>query len=176
MPDTKVMYPYLPEGRMFKYVPADHPIMLEAAQAMADCAGDPTWPVGIVLVRDGKVVARAGNGFNRGPGKPHMCPRILARCKTGEGYDLCDLHDKAGHSEPMLVKAATEAGVPTEGADAYMYGHWWACDMCWKALIDAGIRDFYIVDDADKRFTKDKVYQRTLVDYPEDIRRELGLK
>jgi nucleoside 2-deoxyribosyltransferase len=43
-----------------------------------------------------------------------------------------------------------------------MFGHWWACEPCWKALIDAGVRDVYVVDDAHERFSRDKVYGETL--------------
>ena len=75
----------------------------------------------------------------------------------------------------MLMRAAEQAGIPTEGADVYMYGHWWMCEPCWKTLIDHGIRDAYLVEDAHELFSKKNVYQRTLADYPEDARRRLGL-
>ncbi len=157
-----IQYPYMPPDRHLKYVSVDHPFMIEAVKARAECAGDPLYPVGIVLVRDGQVVARAGNGFNRGPGQVHICPRVVLECPSGTGYDLCMLHDAPGHSEPMLVEEARRLGVETNGADAYMFGHWWACEPCWKALIDAGIRDLYVTDDAHERFSRDKVYAQTL--------------
>jgi len=169
-----IQYPYMPADRHLKYVPADHPFMLEAAKAREERSGDPLFPVGIVLVHDGAVVARAGNGFNKGPGEPHLCPRILAGCKTGEGYDLCHLHDAEGHAEPMLMKAAQEAGIATVGADVYMYGHWWCCEPCWKAMIDAGVRDVYVTDDAHERFSRERVYAQTLKHYPEEIRAKYG--
>jgi len=157
-----IEYPYMPEGRELKHVPHDSTFMQAAKLAMEECAGDSNWPVGIVAVKDGEVVARAGNGFNRGPQGKHVCPRIVLGCKSGEGYDLCDVHDPAGHSELQLVKAMQEAGIDTNSADAYMYGHWWACEPCWTTLIGAGFRDLYVTDDAHERFTKEKVYGRTL--------------
>lgn len=155
-------YPYMPEGRHLKYVPADHPYMVEAARAREECAGDPLYPVGIVLVKDGEVVARAGNGFNRGPGQVHVCPRIVLECASGAGYDLCSLHDAPGHSEQMVLAEAARLGIDVIGADAYMYGHWWACEPCWTALIQAGIRDLYVTEDAHERFSREKVYAQTL--------------
>ncbi len=163
-------YPYMPSDRHLKYVPHDHPHMVEACRAREECAGDPLWPVGIVAVRpalsgvegDGQVVARAGNGFNRGPQENHVCPRIVLDCQSGEGYELCHVHDPPGHSEPQLVKVCQEAGIDTQGLDAYMYGHWWACQPCWQSLIDAGFRDLYVTNDAHERFTKEKVYGETL--------------
>ncbi len=169
-----VRYPYLPHGYAFKFVPADHPCMQAAAKARAECAGDSLFPVGIVLARGGEVIARAGNGFNQKPQK-HLCPRILAGCKTGEGYDLCHLHDAEGHSEPMLMKVAREANIPTEGADVYMYGHWWMCEPCWNVLIDAGISDAYLVENAHELFSRENVYRETLADYPDEVRKRLGL-
>ncbi len=155
-------YPYMPPDRFLKYVPVDHPFMLAAAQAREACAGDPLYPVGIVMVKDGQVVARAGNGFNRGPGKVHVCPRIVLDCPSGTGYELCDLHDAPGHSERMLLQAARDSGIDPAGSDVYMFGHWWACEPCWTALIEAGVRDLYVVDDAHERFSREKVYGETL--------------
>ncbi len=158
-----IQYPYMPEGRELKYVPADNEFMQAAKVAREECSGDPVYPVGDVLVKDGKVVARAGNGFNRGRvTSAHICPRIVLGCPTGIGHELCYEHEPPGHAEAMLVRVAQEAGIDTRGADVYMYGHWWACELCWKVLIDAGIRDLYTVDDAHERFSRDVVYAETL--------------
>jgi deoxycytidylate deaminase len=159
---SEIEYPYMPEGRHLKYVPVDNHFMQHAALACNQCAGDPLYPVGIVLVKDGEVIARAGNGFNKGPGQVHVCPRIVHECPSGTGYELCNLHDSPGHSERMVVEEAKRLGVDVTGADAYMYGHWWACEPCWTALIDAGINDLYVTDDAHERFHRDKVYAKTL--------------
>lgn len=159
MPDIK--YPYLPAGRTFKFVPIDNPFMQAAKQAAETLAGDPIHPVGIVLVKDGKVVMNAGNGFCLGA-QVHICPRIVLECPSGTGYDLCSLHESPGHSEPMLMKRALEAGIDPKGGDAYMYGHWWACEPCWKALIDHDVRDVYLVENAHELFTREAVYLRAL--------------
>ncbi|NQV88870.1 MAG: hypothetical protein HQ488_00915 [Parcubacteria group bacterium] len=161
MMNPNIEYPYMPTGRHIKYVPHDHVFMQAAAQAREECAGDPSYPVGAVLVKDGEVVARAGNGFNRGK-QVHVCPRIVLECPTGTGYDLCDLHLSEGHSEPSLMKVALEEGIDPTGCDVYMYGHWWACEPCWQALIDSGVRDLYVTEDAHDRFSRDKVYSQTM--------------
>lgn len=177
----------MPEGHQLKYVPVDDPFIIEAAKAREACAGDPLYPVGIVLVKDGVVVARAGNGFNREPEEVHVCPRVVLECPSGTGYDLCTLHDAPGHSEQMLIKEARALGIDPTGADAYMYGHWWACEPCWATLLEAGIRDLYVTDDAHERFSRDKVYGETLTpsiktvslegfegELLEDVRKELA--
>ncbi len=157
----QVDYPYLPEGRMFKYVTHDHSMMVEAAEAREVNSGDPSYPVGSVLVKDGKIIAKVGNGYNQGR-QTHICPRLVQECPSGTGYDLCTLHDNPGHSEQMAVDEAQKAGHDTQGADLYMYGHWWACEPCWNKLIDAGVRDVYLTDDAHIRFSRDKVYSAFL--------------
>lgn len=169
-PDVK--YPYMPSDRHFKYAPYDHPFMIEAARARSEQSGDPSYPVGVVLVKDGVVIARAGNGFNKGAGQIHVCPRVVLECPSGTGYDLCHLHDPEGHAEPMVIAEAARLGVDPAGADAYMFGHWWACEPCWKKLIDAGVRDLYVVDDSHERFSRDKVYAETISGTREDYRVE----
>ncbi len=158
MPD----YPYMPTDRSLKYVSHDDVFMLAAAKARTEQSGDTLYPVGIALVRDGEVLVTAGNGFSRGAGTVHICPRVVLDCPSGTGYDLCTLHDAPGHAEQMAVKTAVEQGIDLRGADAYLFGHWWACEPCWTALIDAGIRDLYVTDDAHDRFSREKVYAETL--------------
>ncbi len=156
------IYPYLPSNRSFRFVSDSDPFMQAAAIARRECSGDPLYPVGAVLVRDGNVLARAGNGFNRGSGGVHVCPRIVLDCPSGTGYDLCHLHDSPGHAEPMLMATAKEQGIDTIGADVYLYGHWWCCEPCWKSMIDGGVQDVYLLENADEVFSRDRVYGETL--------------
>ncbi len=157
-----VQYPYLPEGKTFQFVPGDNPFMQAAKKAADERAGDRINPVGVALVKDGKILVTSGNGHDLGRGHVHICPRVVLECKTGEGYDLCHFHQPEGHAEPSAVKAAREQGIDIDGADAYMYGHWWACEPCWKVLLDAGLNHFYILEDAHVAFDKKNVHKRTL--------------
>src|SRR3989339_420799 len=108
-------YPYMPSDRHLKYVSHDHECMIPAKSARERQAGDPQYPVGIAIVRDGRVLVTAGNGFNRGSGAPHVCPRMGLDGASGTGYDLCTLHDAPGHAEQMAVKVAAEQGVDIKG-------------------------------------------------------------
>ncbi|OGL98166.1 hypothetical protein A2318_01470 [Candidatus Uhrbacteria bacterium RIFOXYB2_FULL_45_11] len=165
-------YPYLPPNRRFKFVPLTDPHMIAAEGARRECAGDSLYPVGVVLVQDDQVLARAGNGFNRGSGIKHICPRVVLECPSGTGYDLCTLHDSIGHAETMLMQIALEQGINPSGCDVYMFGHWWCCEPCWKAMIDAGVRDVYVLDDAHERFSRDRVFAETLTGSRDDLRLE----
>ena len=145
-----------------RFVPADDEYMREAKRAREECSGDPLYPVGCVLVRDGRVLVRAGNGYNRGTRGIHICPRIVLECPSGTGYELCDLHDSPGHAEPMLIAVAKEQGIDTQDADVYLYGHWWCCEPCWNVMIEAGVRDVYLLENAHVEFDRDRVYAQTL--------------
>lgn len=157
-----IEYPYLPEGKELKYTDENNPFMLAAKDAQSQRAGDSLFPVGIVLVKDEKVLIEAGNGFDKGASEVHVCPRVVEECPSGTGYELCSLHDSPGHAEQMAVKKAQEQGVDISGADAYMYGHWWACEPCWDALLSSGIKDLYVLHDAHEQFSREAVYARTL--------------
>src|SRR6056297_45617 len=54
-------YPYLPEGRQIKYISQDHPFMKEARKAQQKNSTEKLNPIGVVLVRNEKVILRAGN-------------------------------------------------------------------------------------------------------------------
>lgn len=157
-----VEYPYLPEGKEFLFVPLDDVFLQEAKKAQEELAGDTLFPVGVAIVKNGKVIGRGGNGFSCGGKEKHICPRIVLECKSGEGYDLCSLHDAEGHAEPMALQNAIENGENVEGADVYMYGHWWACEPCWKKMIDAGIERVFLLQDAHIVFSRDAVFAKTL--------------
>lgn len=155
-------YPYMPKDRYFRFVSNGDPFMREAARARCDCSGDPLFPVGAVLVREGKVIARAGNGYNRGAGTVHVCPRIVFECPSGTGYDLCHLHDAPGHAESMLIQIAKEQRMDPSGADVYLCGHWWCCEPCWQIMIDHDIRDVFLLENAHIEFDRERVYAQTL--------------
>jgi len=157
-----IKYPYLPEGREILYVGIDNKFMAEAKIARETLAGDTIFPVGVVIVKNDEIVVRVGNGFNTGSETPHVCPRVVENCASGEGYDLCTLHDPEGHAEAMAVKVAKDNGIDIEGADIYLYGHWWCCQLCWDVMIEAGIKNVYLLENANVEFSRENVYASTL--------------
>jgi len=159
---SEIKYPYIPEGRFFCFVNLDDPFMQEAARARKECAGDKLYPVGAVLVRDRKVIARAGNGSNKGFGTRHVCPRVVLECSSGTGYELCNLHGALGHAEQMVIAVAKETGIDPSGSDIYLYGHWWCCEQCWNVMIENGIRNVNLLENAHVEFDRDRVYAQTL--------------
>ncbi|MBU6390363.1 hypothetical protein KGQ31_02340, partial [Patescibacteria group bacterium] len=89
------------------------------------------------------------------------CARKILKIPSGKKYWLCPGCASArNHSETLVVKAARKAGVETAGADLYLWGHWWCCEPCWKAMTKGGIRDVYLLEASDKLFNPK---------YPENI-------
>lgn len=98
-------------------------------------------PVGVVLVKDKRIIA---TGYNGTPiGLPNCldggCPRCLKKkqnlIKSGEekGFCLCV------HAEPNAIIQSAYHGVSTKGAT--MYTTLSPCMLCAKEIINAGITE-----------------------------------
>jgi deoxycytidylate deaminase len=73
---------------------------------------------------------------------------------TGQGYELCEGCDPKFHSEPSAIRDAQAKGKDTNGADLYMWGHWWCCEYCWNSIISAGIKNVYDLENSEILFNK----------------------
>jgi 2'-deoxynucleoside 5'-phosphate N-hydrolase len=62
----------------------------------------------------------------------------------------------------MTVRRAHEKGIDLNGADIYLYGHWWACQKCWDTMIAAGIRNVYLLKDSETLFNDQVTKPREL--------------
>lgn len=130
-----------------------------AAKKATEKTGCKKQPTGAVLVKDGKILMTATNAGLT----VNICPRVLKGSKTGTDYHLCqEVCKQEGHSEYSVVKKALAKGIETEGADIYLWGHWWCCQPCWDAMIAGRIKNVYLEQDADKKFmlssTVGKIY------------------
>ena len=154
-------YPYLPEGRQFKYVPISNLFMAETKRVTFEQSTDINHPTGAVIVKDGKIV---GVGANKSAlrnkwllnfHKTKFCIRRFLKIKSGQKYWLCPgCASHRLHAEPQAVKDAQKNHGDITGADLYHWGHWWCCQPCWDSMIKAGIRDVYLVDNAEALFKK----------------------
>lgn len=148
----KISYPYLPEGREIKHVSADNPFMHEARQYAQKNALDDIQKTGAVVVKYGEVIGRGANGSDYHT--RHGCERVRRGIPTGERYELCEGCHPKNHSEPRAIADAKKNGHNTKGADLYLWGHWWACEPCWNAMIAAGIGDVYLMEGSERLYSK----------------------
>lgn len=113
---TNHPYPYLPENKSFKFVPADNPFLQKAYEMVknASCYAHPT---GGALVCNDTIIATGSNaGILR-----ESCPRRDQGYKTGTGYHLCKSHcNQFGHSEPnTLYHALKNSGASKEDLERF---------------------------------------------------------
>ncbi len=145
-------FPFIPPGHTIGYVAADHDHIVaarNAAQASKGCR----WRVGTVLVKDDQIIGQGANATDAPQDRTLFCPRQVLECPSGQGYEHCPACVGI-HSEVAAVKNAKANGNHTDGTDAYLYGHWWCCEPCWKVMIDAGVRNVYLVEQATEQFEK----------------------
>lgn len=154
-------YPYLPEGREFKYVPISNPFMAETKRVTLAQSTDANHPTGAVIVKDGKILGSAANKSalnNKKLIELHrkgFCVRKILKIPSGQKYWLCPgCASHKMHAEPGAIKDAQKKYGDITGADLYHWGHWWCCQPCWDSMIKAGIKDVYLVDNADELFKK----------------------
>lgn len=151
--ETKaIKYPYLPAGRTIRYVGLDDAYMAAAKAFAAAESLDKAMPGAAVLVHNGRIIGRGANGSDYHD--QHGCERIRQGIPTGQGYELCEGCHPKNHSEPSAIADAVAKGENTNGADLYLWGHWWFCEPCWNAMIAAGIRDVYLLEGSEVLFNK----------------------
>ena len=158
---SQISYPYLPAGRTILYVDAANEFMKAAEAVCKELSTDRYHPTGAVLVKDGKIIARAANrSALKNPTllewhRKGLCIRKLFKTPSGKRYWLCPGCSSAkNHAETSVVKEARRQGIQTDGADLYLWGHWWCCEPCWNSIISAGVRDVYLLVGSERLFNQ----------------------
>ena len=145
-------YPYLPEGREHKYVGMENEYMQMAKDYAKKYRSNLAQPGAAVIVKNSKVIGIGSIGNN--PAHLDGCERVRHNVPTGTRYDLCDGCGYEFHSEARAIADANLAGHDTRDADLYLWGHWWCCEPCWNAMIEAGIKDVYLLENSEVLFNK----------------------
>jgi len=153
-------YPYLPEGRTIKYVPDTNPFMAVAKRMRDQISTDMSHSTGAVIVSEGDIIVYAANKATVGNKtiqewhQNGLCVRKMFKIPSGHKYWLCPgCARDYNHSESVASKRLIKLG-KRDDADLYLYGHWLCCKRCWDRMIEAGIRDVYLVDSADELFKR----------------------
>jgi len=153
MPDT-INYPFIPAGEKILYVDVDNKFMEAARQFALKNSLDKTMPTGSTIVLNGKIVGQGANGSNYHD--KHGCERVRRNIPTGQNYELCEGCHPKNHSEPKAVKTALRKVSKNEltNAELYLWGHWWLCEPCWKAIKSVGIHRVYLQTGSQIHFNK----------------------
>jgi len=109
---------------------------------------DPDHATGAVLVREGEIIGAGANGSTYH--EQHGCERKKQNIPTGEGYQLCGGCHPKNHAEQTAIRHCEN---PNQ-ADLYLWGHWWCCESCWNAMIQADIKNVYLPEGAEGMFKK----------------------
>ena len=152
MEKKDIKYPYLPEGREIKYVSADNQFMKMARSFAQNHSLDKIMPNACVIVKDDVVLAIGANGSDFH--ENNECERIKQGIPTGQGYELCEGCHPKNHGEQSAINDAFSNGKNVQGADLYLWGHWWCCEPCWNAMNQAGIKDVYLLQGSEILFNK----------------------
>ena len=152
METKNIKYPYLPEGRSILYVSGDNEYMAMAREYAKKYKSNLTQPGGAVVVKSDEVLGIGSIGNN----EAHIagCIRVKMNMPTGQGYELCEGCSPMFHSEPSAIRDANKNGKDTNGADLYLWGHWWCCQDCWNSMIEAGIKNVYLLEGSEELFNK----------------------
>ncbi len=149
---TDIKYPFLPEDRTILYVPANNQYMMEAKEFARQ--NNTVKHIGAaVLVKEGQIIGRGSIGAGL-HGKQGNCTREKMNVPTGTQYELCQGCGPEYHSEAGAIHDAKMGGEYTRDADLYLWGHWWCCEPCWKAIVNAGIKDVYLLEGSEHLFNK----------------------
>jgi deoxycytidylate deaminase len=149
-----IAYPYLPEGKTIDYVSLEDPYMRLARLVAFSDSLDATMPAASVVVKNNAIIGMAANGSDYH--LTHECERVKQNIPTGQGYELCEGCHPKNHSEGRAVADAFAKGHDVQGADLYLWGHWWCCKPCWNAMLEAGIQNVYLLESSKELFDKNE--------------------
>lgn len=162
--DVKNDFPYLPEGREILFVPGNNQFMIEAKEQARKNSTDTLQPTGAVIVADGKIIGGGANHTLAGKIKTYrdlhqkgLCVRKIFNIPSGHGYWTCPgCVTNRNHAEGTAVRDAIKnvGADQVVGADLYLWGHWWCCETCWNAIVEAGIKNVYLLDESRELFDR----------------------
>lgn len=114
---------------------------------------EPKSPVGLVFVKGQKILIASSNGSDYH--QTYGCERKKLGIPSGQQYELCPGCDYDNHAEPKSINKAKKLKIDLKGSDAYLFGEWWCCKPCSDKMVEAGIRNIYLLEDSEKYFNRD---------------------
>ncbi len=154
MNTKKIDYPYIPEGRTIEYVPTSNFYIRVAMEFARLESLDKVHSTGTVIVKGSEIIGCGANGTDYH--EKNGCERKKLKIPTGHGYELCEGCHPKNHSEFRGIRNAKESGHNPENADLYLWGHWWCCNWCWDEILEAKIRQVYLIENSEVLFDRER--------------------
>ena len=150
-----IEYPYMPEQGVIVYETMENPVMQMAKEFARRNSLDKSMPNTSVIVKDGKIFGIGANGSNYH--EEHECERVIRGSKSGQDYELCEGCHPKNHGEQSAIADARDHhdGADLTGAEVYLWGHWWCCESCWKAMLDNGITTVHLLEGSEVLFNRE---------------------
>jgi deoxycytidylate deaminase len=149
----KIEYPYMPENGVIHYVGADNDYMVLAKEYARRESLDKVMPNCSIIVKNDQILGIGANGSNYH--ENNECERVKIGSKTGEDYDKCEGCHPKNHGEIQALTDALAYDNDLEGAEVYLWGHWWCCQPCWDAMQSNGINTVYLLQDSEILFNRE---------------------
>lgn len=151
---------YYQNSELYTYIDSSNKFMLLAKLAALEESLTPVFPIGIVIVKNNKIIAKGANG--NGYHEKHLNSKFHKKgCKrryksqkleeagkpkllSGEGFELCPGCNYDCHAEIRTINKIRDKSI-LKNSSVYMYGHWWSCSECWQKMKNVGIKKVYVV-------------------------------
>lgn len=148
-----IQYPYIPKDVNIEYVPESNEYMILAKEYARIHSLDKVMPTGAIIIKDSNVIGIGANGSDYH--EKNGCERVKQNIPTGQGYDLCEGCSPKNHAEPKSINNSLEQDNNPNGADLYLWGHWWCCEDCWNIMLSSGIKQVYLMKGSEILFNKE---------------------
>ena len=143
-PNTPIQ-PMLKKETVDRKIPSWIVYYLDIAEAVAQRSSCLRRQVGCVVVKDKQVLATGYNGAPCGRRSCidwGFCYRDKKNIASGTEIEKC--LSIGSHAEINSITHAAKHGIAVKGADMFLVGHWFVCEMCKSAIINAGIDKVYM--------------------------------
>lgn len=141
----------VPEGLNVRFASMDDTFMQKAfLYAYKNTFGTMTTTSSVVVLHD-EIIGRGinGDGFHV---REQKCLRIGGT--VGQDYESCPGCHPDNHSERVALREAQVTRTSLKNAELYLYGHWWSCEPCMRAILNADIKTIYILENSRPLFDR----------------------
>ena len=147
----------IPETLKIHRVSMENPFMQQAFKLAVENKFEKMTVTASVVVKNGGIIGEGinGNGWHQ---KHQTCKRLGSK-NIGKDYEYCPGCHPENHSERVALRQAQgkllrQTRKATADEEIYMYGHWWSCEPCMRAVAAADITNMFLLEDGKPLFDR----------------------